>query len=442
MEVHSLDVSLPHSNLFVDELRLQAGKLYHLYGTSDSGATEFLYLLAGLKAPFRTSQPAESDSLRREERKLADEDLTGIRVDGEPLFTEYDPVHRAQLIGLVFRDPEWSILGGTVLEEFYFSFRARDENVPSELSLKRYDLYEKRDQETNTLSGGEMHRLSCATALEGAYRKLLLIDLSSSNLDSPFVHQLLNWLSDELENGVTVVIHGLRKDRVPSNAETIFAENGCIEHRKPSGHEGQFPSLESQTRTIQKRLDDRNNPGARTVLVVDSVKSPFMSQAMDFAMREGEIILLTGPNGSGKTTLGRLIVDDRMPPKGNIYTEDTEYGSHPVMSFQHPEHCFFRESVSRELPSKRLRKLCGIEEHGREHPSNIPLSKQKLLSIAVTLYMSDGLAVLDEPTCGMDYDDKLTMVDLLNQYPGLGILIISHDDSLSGIGDEISFSSG
>jgi ABC-type phosphonate transport system ATPase subunit len=60
-----------------------------------------------------------------------------------------------------------------------------------------------------------------------------------------------------------------------------------------------------------------------------------------------------------------------------------------------------------------------------------------LLNIATNLFLSKKLVILDEPTCGMDFPSKIRFVDLINAFPELAMLIITHDQAIEGLGKRI-----
>ncbi len=111
-------------------------------------------------------------------------------------------------------------------------------------------------------------------------------------------------------------------------------------------------------------------------------------------------------------------------------SEDTR----AVASSQYPERSFITASVRTELPDEHLRGLCGLEEFASTHPRNLPRALQKLLSVAITLRLSRGYGILDEPTAGMDLPTKLRFISLLNEFRELGIIIFTHDPALDELG--------
>jgi len=433
VEIKNLDFRYSHGSLKIDELLLHPGRLYRLYGGSDSGARELLLLAAGLVAPFIESEPAPDGRILRVPGSVPPALNDMVRILGRPIL-ELDNRSRAQAVGMIFENPDWSILGSVVIEEFNYSFASAGLPLPSFAQLTRYGLREQRFQRTETLSGGEKHRLNCACALE-ANRRLIVADLSSSNLDDEFVEQLGSWLDTEIRRGSCVLIHGLETDQLESlGGEMLVMRRGHLSVVDRLDKEA-FPSLSEQSAQLVKSLS-RPAPGSQKILVVDEAAGPYSSRPMSLSAANGEVVVVKGRNGCGKTTLGMLTVGADRPASGRIDID----GASPVMAFQHPEHCFFETRIDREVKEGGLLTKCGISDSERsEHPRNLDRSRQKLLAVASALHYSRGLCVLDEPTCGMDWDGKKRFIDLVNHFAETAILIFTHDRAIEGIGRVVSF---
>jgi len=108
----------------------------------------------------------------------------------------------------------------------------------------------------------------------------------------------------------------------------------------------------------------------------------------------------------------------------------------PIMATQSPSEMLLGLDLVSELPVTKLRELCGLagEDVERLDPRGFSYGTQKLIGIANALRLSTGLAILDEPTSGLDFEQKKRFVELLNQFPDLAILIITHDSLVEVLG--------
>lgn len=429
MAVHikRLQLEVGETDLSVGTLRLDQGKIYGLLDDDGPRAELFVTYLSGIKAALVRSSPAASGQLLREESTPAIAALRALKIDGRAIY-ELPNHERAREIGVVFENPETSILGATVIEELWYAFAAIHAPIPPMHALVPYELYEKRFQQTETLSGGEKHRLNCATVLEIA-RKLYVIDFSSSNLDRIFLQKFLGWLRTRVHAGATALVYGLRPGEIPGVDTYLTVARAGIEAVTPDAT--LHPDATSELKILAARLT-RQVSTQPTHLNVNEAWGQFSSAGATFEVKGNEIVIVEAPNGAGKTTLGRLIANNEQPAKGR-FTLHSE--ALPVMAFQHGEHCFLADSIWRELPDPAVLNLCGISEteYG-EDPRNLERSRQKLLAVAIALFLSRGFAILDEPTCGMDHRSKLRFVALLNHFSQLAVLVFTHDAAVHGLG--------
>ena len=84
-------------------------------------------------------------------------------------------------------------------------------------SLRRFDLLEFADRSLNELSYGQMRRVLFARAAVLRPR-LLLLDEPFTGLNAPLRRSLLDWLEDEIDAGVTVVMASHYRSEWPRNA--------------------------------------------------------------------------------------------------------------------------------------------------------------------------------------------------------------------------------
>jgi energy-coupling factor transporter ATP-binding protein EcfA2 len=427
LTVGSASISVP------DSITLLPGNVYLVFGDSQSGASEFLQLIGGLGDLVTSSEPASNGRLIRTAAPIQTDRLKEVIFNGQPLY-ELPNRKRASYIGIVFENPEWSLLGGTVLEEFLFSFSASGSDFPPQYRLRPYGLYDHRDQRPETLSGGEMQRLNCATVLEGE-RRVIIADFSSSNLDRGFMSDFLKWIFQKSEEGAIAVVYGLSSSQLPPSVVPLYIDSGVVRFSDPP--DGKFPSPEEEKILLKNRINRQSmlNAGSQ-VLSIEDLQGEYTKYPFSCDLFLSEILVIEGPNGCGKTTIGTMLMERSKPFKG----EYDLFSSAPAMAFQHPEHCFFADTVFAELPDPELLETMHIaKELWYQHPRNLSKAQQKLLGVGVALSLSVDFGILDEPTCGMDHAAKLLFIDILNYFPGLAVLVFTHDASLLGLGRVVNF---
>ena len=198
-----------------------------------------------------------------------------------------------------------------------------------------------------------------------------------------------------------------------------------------------------------------------------------------FKVKRGIILSIIGPNGAGKTTLFNCLTGVLSPTKGQVLFEEEDITHKPayeitekgiartfqnirvfgsmtvlenVMIGQHTrskEGLFtailgtnrFRREED-EIKSKALEYLefVGIQDYSDTLAENLPYGGQKRLEIARALATEPKLLLLDEPAAGMNPQETMELMKLINRIREWGktVIIIEHDMKVvMGISDWI-----
>lgn len=169
---------------------IQAGEFVALLGTSGSGKSSLLNLIAGLDTPT-------SGSVTVAERDLA-------RMSREELAR-----YRRSTVGMVFQAFNL-VTAMTVLENVELPMRFAE--VPrvdrmdrARTALERVGLGHRLNHRPSELSGGEQQRASLARALVN-HPSLLLADEPTGNLDSRTGTEIMDLIHTINEEGTTVLM--------------------------------------------------------------------------------------------------------------------------------------------------------------------------------------------------------------------------------------------
>lgn len=172
-------------------LEIQAGEFVALLGSSGSGKSSVLNLIAGLDRPTSGSVMVQDRDLA----KLTREDLAKYRL---------------HVVGMVFQSFNL-IASMTVAEnvELPLRFAEVDRNQRLKLAqeaLERVGLQERMNHRPTELSGGEQQRAALARALINR-PQLLLADEPTGNLDSRTGTEIMDMVRDfNRELGMTVLM--------------------------------------------------------------------------------------------------------------------------------------------------------------------------------------------------------------------------------------------
>jgi energy-coupling factor transporter ATP-binding protein EcfA2/hypoxanthine phosphoribosyltransferase len=152
--------------------------------------------------------------------KIISGNLTGwsgeIKLDGEDIRYARSRNNFRRRVGYVFQNPDQQVLNGTVKDEMYSSLlkthfsHADYEHLMTEV-LKRVYLFDKINENINSLSRGEKRRLALASVLI-MEPELLIIDEPAAGQDYRMSSEIMDMLSELNNDGVTVIIitHDMR----------------------------------------------------------------------------------------------------------------------------------------------------------------------------------------------------------------------------------------
>jgi putative ABC transport system ATP-binding protein len=185
----------------------------------------------------------------------------------------------------------------------------------------------------------------------------------------------------------------------------------------------------------------------------------------DFALRQGERVLLIGPSGSGKSTFLSLLCGIVSPHAGRIEVLGTDIGalSGPARDHFRAEHFGIIFQMFNLLPygtvldnvtlplafaaSRRkragaaqsaalqlLQRLGLGPEFAERASTKLSVGQQQRVAAARALIGSPELIVADEPTSALDRDRQMAFLDVLFAQVtdcGATLIMVSHDQSLA-----------
>jgi branched-chain amino acid transport system ATP-binding protein len=202
---------------------------------------------------------------------------------------------------------------------------------------------------------------------------------------------------------------------------------------------------------------------------------------VDFTIEERSIVSLIGPNGAGKTTFFNLIAGLYRPSSGEIVFKGerlnttaphritalgiartfqnirlfatmsaldnvlvgmhTRLKSHPLSAVLGLPSVKREEQRAREH-ARELLDFVGLHDVSETWARNLPYGDQRRLEIARALATQPTLLLLDEPSAGMNPQERNALTDLIRRLRaelGLTVFLIEHHMGLvMGISDRVT----
>jgi ABC-2 type transport system ATP-binding protein len=194
-------------------------------------------------------------------------------------------------------------------------------------------------------------------------------------------------------------------------------------------------------------------PGAAPAIEVAGVSKAYGGRTvvrdLSFQVDAGEIVALLGPNGAGKTTTIEMLEGYRMPDAGRVSVLGTDPrragrdhrarvglmlqgggGVDPRLSAREVLGLYARFHADPLDPDELLRSVgLGDAVVANTRYRRLSGGERQRLGLALALVGRPSLAILDEPTAGMDVEARATTRELLVRLhdEGVTILFTSHD---------------
>ncbi|MDN5977710.1 ATP-binding cassette domain-containing protein [Acidipropionibacterium jensenii] len=175
------------------------------------------------------------------------------------------------------------------------------------------------------------------------------------------------------------------------------------------------------------------------------------------------VIGLLGPNGAGKTTLLRLLSTAMAPTAGRIVVEGHQTTASPaertsarrLIGYLPQEVVFPRgmtafgfldyiavlkewdQTTARRAEVRRVLTLVGLQERSTVKVRKLSGGQRRRLAIAQALLGEPRLLILDEPTTGLDPEQRATLRRILSEQAGTVLLSTHQTEDVSALCDRV-----
>lgn len=329
-------------------------------------------------------------------------------------------------------------------------------------AFSEFGLEKLKDRNVFELSSGERQLVAILSA-QALHGNILLLDEPTANLDAAAVREFTRVLTELKRRGKTIIISEHRLYYLRDIADEYWLMNQGEITAKYSKKEmlsfTQEELLQKSLRVLDLKhmkadLPQKIIPEQQNCLKAENITFFYQKHCdsildkVSFEATSGQVVGLIGSNGSGKTTLGKLITGLFKPYSGTFYWNDKPQTpkmliQKSIFIMQEAEFQFFTNSVWNELlygraatpqlkkeVEEKLRKY-SLWECRNRHPFSLSGGQMQKLVMLLAYFSPKPLAVLDEPTAGLDEKSLLSCIDLINEMrKNKVVFIITHDMEL------------
>lgn len=196
-------------------------------------------------------------------------------------------------------------------------------------------------------------------------------------------------------------------------------------------------------------------------VIEEGIKTQILKD-VSFDVKEGEMLVITGPNGGGKSTIAKLLMGIHSMTSGRILLDGEDISTKNVderanagigFAFQQPP-AFKGMTVARllnlaageALPEKTACMLlsnvglCAREYLNREADATLSGGERKRIEIATVLAKQHKVSIFDEPEAGIDlwsFSMLVKQFEKIHQEKKESLLLISHQERIIRMADRI-----
>lgn len=202
-----------------------------------------------------------------------------------------------------------------------------------------------------------------------------------------------------------------------------------------------------------------NNNNNEPIIVAENLTKQYSGttvvNSLNLKIKKGEIFGLLGPNGAGKSTIILMMLGLTEPSSGTIKVAGFNSTKEPIkvkrITGYLPERLGFYEDLTarqnlkytaelNSVPGKDIEskivealEIVGLEKNKNQLVNTFSKGMKKRLGIADVLIKNPELAILDEPTEGLDIkiaNQILDNIQILNKVKNITFMISSHQLNL------------
>ena len=461
IEMKGIDKAFGSNQVLKDSgFLLRDGEVHALMGENGAGKSTLMKILTGVYT----------------------KDAGTIFVDGQEV--SYKNPQEAEKAGIVFIYQELNVLFDLTVEENLFmgkeitkkfgicdktAMRAKAQEV-----MDRMGVNIPIDAVMSDLSVGQQQMVEICKALM-VDAKVLIMDEPTAALTQSETEVLFEVMNSLRSKGVSIVYISHRMEEIFELCDriTILRDGQYIDTKYIKDITMDDVVQMMIGREIGERFPSRNVAIGGEVLRVEDLTHEKFFRDVNFSVRAGEVLGVSGLMGAGRTEIMQAIFGNLPGVTGKIFIEGQEIsirnprqaiaaGIGFITEDRKTEGLLLEKSIAENIELANLGKVSkssvlsakkgtelvkrGISEFrikcfGPEHEcGNLSGGNQQKVVLAKWIYTDPKILILDEPTRGVDIGAKKEIYSVINELAAKGVAVIMVSSELPevlGMSDRI-----
>ncbi|NHN57539.1 MULTISPECIES: ribosome biogenesis/translation initiation ATPase RLI [Halorussus] len=321
--------------------------------------------------------------------------------------------------------------------------------------LERLEIEHVRDQDIDSLSGGELQRVALVACLARDV-DFYFVDEITPYLDiSQRVKaaRLIQEMAEEEGKSMLVVEHDLAiLDLVADNLHVAYGEPGAYgvitspKSVRNGINEYLEGYLDNENMRIRPNAIEFEEHAPRQVTRADTlVEYPDISKSygegefgLDVeggAIRENEVLGVVGPNGIGKSTFADLLAGQLEPDEGDVdFDLDISYKPQYIEIDQPMQVEAFLRSITDRVGTSywdtEIAQPLQLDRIMEQNLLDLSGGERQRVAIAACLSESADLYLLDEPSAYLDVEQRVRATNAVRRFAeqqDATVMVIDHD---------------
>lgn len=350
-------------------------------------------------------------------------------------------------LGFVFQSPKDQIITEIVHQDTQFgpeNLHVSQEQIISrtENALAKVNLIDKKNDQTFSLSLGQMQKLALAGVL-ALNSELLVLDESLSMIDPLSRQEILDFL-DELHSKGLTIVHITHDEEEAKRSQRIIAlENGSLIFDGTTKDYFENTPIREQIFGLPLEKNSNSPEQAETTLWCQNLTFSYNNQPLfkDFslAFNKGSLIAIMGPSGSGKSTLLEIFAGLIPLQNGKLFSQEQKY---PPLALQDCDSALFEDFAADDvafgpanfgIKGKKLKNRVKnamdsvnlpFEEFKEKRTFQLSGGQRRKLSLAGIIALESDIYLFDEPTAALDPVSRKNILQILSQLAQQGKTVI------------------